>query len=62
MSDNGLHFKSQGMAGLSKRLGVTHAFVTVYTPWVNGTVGRVNRDILQVLRVMLLEPQLDTRN
>ncbi|POM59317.1 hypothetical protein PHPALM_31969 [Phytophthora palmivora] len=31
-------------------------------PWTNGTVETVNRDILQVLRVMILESQLDIRN
>ncbi|KAG3238779.1 hypothetical protein PI124_g16271 [Phytophthora idaei] len=61
-SDNGTHFKCQVMEELAERLGVAHSFVPVYTPWINGTVGRVNRDILQVLRVMLLENKLDTRN
>ncbi|POM64453.1 Hypothetical protein PHPALM_20009 [Phytophthora palmivora] len=31
-------------------------------PWTNGTVETVNRDIWQVLRVMILESQLDIRN
>ncbi|OWZ04566.1 hypothetical protein PHMEG_00023512, partial [Phytophthora megakarya] len=62
MSDNGSHFKCQVMELLAERLGVNHQFVPVYTPWINGTVERVNRDILQVLRVMLLESRLDTRN
>ncbi|KAF1314579.1 hypothetical protein FI667_g16581, partial [Globisporangium splendens] len=62
MSDNGSHFKNQLMEELSQRFRVNHEFVPVYTPWINGTVERVNRDILQVLRVMLLELQYDTRN
>ncbi|KAG6592663.1 uncharacterized protein IUM83_12542 [Phytophthora cinnamomi] len=62
MSDNGAHFKNYVMEWLAERLGVSRGFVPVYSPWINGTVERVNRDILQVLRVMLLENQLDTRN
>ncbi|GMF44352.1 unnamed protein product [Phytophthora fragariaefolia] len=62
MSDNGAPFKCEVMAELAERLNATHAFAPVYSPWINGTVERVNRGILQVLRVMLLENQLDTRN
>lgn len=50
------------MEELAGRLKAIQKFVPVYTPWINGTVERVNRDILQVLRVMLLELHLDTRN
>ncbi|POM60741.1 hypothetical protein PHPALM_30355 [Phytophthora palmivora] len=50
------------MAELAERLKAVHKFVPVYTPWINGTVERVNRDILQVLRVILMEMNLDTRN
>jgi hypothetical protein len=62
ISDNATHFKNAVMEELARQFGVLHAFVPVYTPWINGTVERVNRDILQVLRVMLLEYRLDTRN
>ncbi|POM71410.1 Hypothetical protein PHPALM_12030 [Phytophthora palmivora] len=62
ISDNGSHFKAQVMEDLAGRLQASQKFVPVYTPWVNGTVKRVNRDLLQVSRVMLLELQLDTRN
>lgn len=62
MSDNATHFKNVVLEELARQFGVLHYFVPVYTPWINGTVERVNRDILQVLRVMLLEYRLDTRN
>ncbi|POM68944.1 Hypothetical protein PHPALM_14828 [Phytophthora palmivora] len=62
IADNWSHFKAQVMEELAERLQASQKFVPVYTPWVNGTVERVNRDLLQVLRVMLLELQLDTRN
>ncbi|GMF42246.1 unnamed protein product [Phytophthora fragariaefolia] len=50
------------MEEFGERLGAVHSFVPVYTPWINVTVEKVHRDILQVLRVMLLEHQVDTRN
>ncbi|POM69604.1 Hypothetical protein PHPALM_14096 [Phytophthora palmivora] len=62
VSDNGSHFKASVMHELADRLKATQKFVPVYTPWINCTVERVNRGILQVLRVMLLELRLDTRN
>ncbi|KAE8978399.1 hypothetical protein PR001_g24855 [Phytophthora rubi] len=62
MSDKGSHFKNEVVELLAERLGASHQFAPVCTPWINGTVERVNRDILQVLRVMLLESRLDTRN
>ncbi|OWZ05895.1 LOW QUALITY PROTEIN: hypothetical protein PHMEG_00021933 [Phytophthora megakarya] len=61
-SANGSYFKAEVMEQLSKRLKANQSFVPVYTPCINGTVERINRDILQVLRAMLLEFQLDTRN
>ncbi|TDH68048.1 hypothetical protein CCR75_006427 [Bremia lactucae] len=62
MSDNGTQFKCQVMEELAKRLGVTHSFIPVYTPWINGTVERVNRDVLQEQKMMLLNSRLNTRN
>ncbi|KAE9013401.1 hypothetical protein PR003_g14239 [Phytophthora rubi] len=33
-------------------------FVVAYSPWLNSSVERVNRDVLQVLRAMILEYSL----
>ncbi|KAE9196662.1 hypothetical protein PF002_g22989 [Phytophthora fragariae] len=55
LSDNGTHFKNHVMAELCKRLKCQQNFVVAYCPWVNGSVERANRDILQVLRTMILE-------
>ncbi|KAG3232387.1 hypothetical protein PI124_g22527 [Phytophthora idaei] len=38
---------------------IEQAFSPVYSPWINGTVERLNKDIIQVLRVLLLEYDLD---
>ncbi|POM80423.1 LOW QUALITY PROTEIN: Hypothetical protein PHPALM_1744 [Phytophthora palmivora] len=50
------------MADLAVRLRGLQSFTPVYSPWINGTVERLNRDILQVTRALLLELRLDTRN
>ncbi|KAG3248589.1 hypothetical protein PI124_g6750 [Phytophthora idaei] len=38
---------------------IEQEFSPVYSPWINGTVERLNKDILQVLRVLFLEYDLD---
>ncbi|GMF62878.1 unnamed protein product [Phytophthora fragariaefolia] len=55
LSDNGSHFTNQVMTELCKRLKCQQNFVVAYGPWVNGSVERANRDILQVLKTMILE-------
>ncbi|POM63811.1 Hypothetical protein PHPALM_20741 [Phytophthora palmivora] len=62
VSDNDSHFESQVMALLVERLAISHWCVPMYTTCINRTIERLNRDILHVLRVMLLESRLDTRN
>ena len=37
-------------------------YVPVYTPWINGTIERLNWDILQVLGVLIMDLRLDVRN
>ncbi|KAE8988589.1 hypothetical protein PR003_g23126 [Phytophthora rubi] len=61
-TDNGSHFRSAVMAELATRLHGLQSFEPDYTPWINGTVERINRDILQVVRALLLELRLDTRS
>lgn len=60
MSDQGSHFKSELIAMICKKLDIDQNFVVAYAPWINGTVERLNRDVLQVLRVLLMEYTLDT--
>ncbi|KAE9347273.1 hypothetical protein PF008_g7885 [Phytophthora fragariae] len=60
-SDCGTHFRNSVLNLLSSRLKSKQDFTPPYSPWVNGTVERVNRDVLQVLRVLLMEFQLDTK-
>ncbi|KAH9073144.1 hypothetical protein Ae201684P_014961 [Aphanomyces euteiches] len=58
ISDQGSHFKNSVMKGLAHKFKVEHEFTLAYCPWRNGTVERLNRDILQVMRVLLLEYKL----
>ncbi|ETO66256.1 hypothetical protein F444_16505 [Phytophthora nicotianae P1976] len=62
VSGNGSHFKNEVVAELSKRLKSQQNFILAYCPWINGSVERVNRDILQVLRVMTLEYKVSTKD
>ncbi|KAE8963385.1 hypothetical protein PR002_g29306 [Phytophthora rubi] len=55
ISDQGSHFKNEVVAELSRRLRTQQEFTPAYCPWINGSVERVNRDILQVIRTMILE-------
>ncbi|KAG6586659.1 uncharacterized protein IUM83_18147 [Phytophthora cinnamomi] len=61
MSDTGSHFKNLVVNELCQRLSIEQEFAVAYSPWINGSVERINRDILQVIRVILMELQLDTR-
>ncbi|KAF0702438.1 hypothetical protein AaE_015927 [Aphanomyces astaci] len=58
ISDGGSHFKNSVMKELATRLRAQHNIVLAYCPWRNGTVERVNRDILGLMRIMLRETKL----
>ncbi len=55
VSDQGSHFKNQVVQELCARLHIQQHFVTAYTPWANGTVEVVNRQILFILKSLLSE-------
>jgi hypothetical protein len=58
VSDQGTHFTAAVMRELGKELGVSHHYTVAYSPWANGTVERVNRDLLQVMRALRVERPL----
>lgn len=62
ISDNGSHFKNEVMNQVCKRMGCRQSFTLAYSPWINGSVERVNRDIIQVFRVLCLEHKVDIRD
>jgi hypothetical protein len=41
--------------GLQDALRADHHFTTAYTPWANGTVERVGREVLRATRALLSE-------
>jgi transposase InsO family protein len=53
VSDRGSHFKNLIMQELSRLLSVKHHFTVAYSPWSNGTVERLNRELKKLLRVLL---------
>ncbi|OWZ03396.1 LOW QUALITY PROTEIN: hypothetical protein PHMEG_00024881 [Phytophthora megakarya] len=59
LSDQGSHFRNEMAKNLAARLKVKLNFTPVYSAWLNGTVGRLNRDVLPVFRALLMEYGLD---
>ncbi|TMW59220.1 hypothetical protein Poli38472_007365 [Pythium oligandrum] len=62
ISDNGSHFKNDVMRQVSRRLNCHQEFTLAYSPWINGSVERVNKDVIQVLSAMCLEHKVDIRD
>ncbi|KAE8903142.1 hypothetical protein PF003_g12674 [Phytophthora fragariae] len=62
ISDQGSHFKNEVVNELCTRLKCQQIFSPTYSSWINGSVERVNRDILQVLRVLILDYKLNHRD
>ena len=58
VSDQGTHFKNKVVADLCRQLKCKQEFVVAYSPFANGTVERVNRVVLAVLRALLSEWKL----
>jgi hypothetical protein len=59
VSDQGSHFKNTVLAELVRlNPSLSHHFTLAYTPWSNGSVERVNRDILRVFKKLLKECKL----
>lgn len=60
-SYQGSHFKNETIDSLAKVFCVHHHFTTTYTPWVNGMVERVMREVRRacdsILRDFKLAPQ-----
>lgn len=61
VSDNGTHFNAKVMTDLAENYKILHHFTTPLIHFSNGTVERVNRDILATVRILLLEYQIAHR-
>lgn len=55
VSDRGSHFKNQLLTRLAEVYGVHHHFTTAYAPWSNGMVERVNRELREMLSLVMLD-------
>ncbi|GMF14516.1 unnamed protein product [Phytophthora fragariaefolia] len=62
VSDQGAHFRNQVVGSLQRALGAHHHFTTAYTPWANGTVEVVNREVLKSVKALLSERKLPVRD
>lgn len=58
VSDQGSHFKNAVVAELKEHLRATHHFTLAYSPWSNGTVEQMNRQILKAIRAISSELKL----
>ena len=62
VSDQGSHFKNQLISQLSEELESRHHFTTAYTPWANGTVERVCREVIRTTRALWSEWRLSPKD
>ena len=55
ITDGGTHFKNVVVSGLMRRMRAQHHVTTAYSPWSNGSIERLNRSIIRLLRTLLAE-------
>ena len=58
VTDQGAHFKNRLLKDLTREMKVQHHFTTAYSPWANGTVERVCKEVLRATRALLSELRL----
>lgn len=58
MSDGPTHFKNETLSRLAKGLRVPHHFTLPYTPWSNGGIERLGKEMLRVFRSVISEYQM----
>jgi hypothetical protein len=59
VSDKGTHFVNGVIAELARLTGSNCEYILAYCHWKNGSVERVNRDLLQVFKAMIAETKLE---
>ena len=55
VSDRGSQFKNELMKSLTDELRIRHHFTTAYSPWANGSVERVCREVLRACKALSSE-------
>ena len=58
MYDGPTHFKNETLRLLTKGLRSPHHFTLPYSPWSNGAVDRLGKELLRVARAVLSELQM----
>ena len=58
MSDGPTHFKNETVRAVTRGLKVPHHFTLPYTPWSNGAVERLGKELLRVFRSIVSELQM----
>ena len=62
ISDQGSHFKNEVLSELNRRLTTKHKFTLPYTPWSNGTIEVVNREIRKLIKVWCSEFRIQIKD
>ena len=62
VTDQGAHFRNVLVNEMEHQLGIKHVFSVPYCPWSNGTVERVNREVIRLLGILRSEMGLDTES
>jgi transposase InsO family protein len=60
LSDGGSHFTASIISELTRLTSMDHHVTTAYNPRSNGTVERLNREVLKVFRALLSEFRMST--
>jgi hypothetical protein len=55
ISDQGPHFKNLMVNRLTQMLKINHHMVVAYSPWSNGSIERLNREVKRAFKTLLLE-------
>ena len=61
VTDHRYHFKNSLIYGLTKETYVGHHFKTAYSPWANGSVERVCREVMRSCRALVREWKMGPR-
>lgn len=58
VSDQGSHFINETLRTMASDHRISHRPTIAYSPWTNGTVERINRDVLAAYRALIAELNL----
>lgn len=57
-SDQGSHFVNEVMAKLQRLLAAEHRFTAAYAPWSNGKMERSNKEVKELMQMLLAEQRM----